>query len=233
LQRYVKRKTAEYGVAGILLAIVLTAVIYQFGVLPSVQPEPVKLGTFSSYEELKFFLVTQMDKARQFQGPIISPFFGSGKFFDALSPSVKNAPEHSSTNIQVSGADEADIVKTDGEYLYVVSNGNVYIIKAYPPEQAEVLSKINLNETYSIEIYVKGDRLAILGNHYPYYYPIPVFAEGTYTYSEEAFIKVYDISDRGNPILKRDVKLNGTLSGSRMIGDYVYGVVNQAVMGQI
>ena len=39
-----------------------------------------------------------------------------------------HAPEYSTTNIQVAGVDEADIVKTDGEYLYVVSGLNIYIL---------------------------------------------------------------------------------------------------------
>lgn len=230
MQRYVKEKSIAYGIAGVLLAIVLTGVIYQFNLQPTPQPTPLQFQTFSSYEELKTFLETRMDEAKQFYKPLISPFFGESDSFETLSSSVKGAPEHSTTNVQVAGVDEADIVKIgeEGEYLYVVSKGDVYILRAHPPEQAEVLSKISVNETYSIEIYVKGDRLAILGNHYPYYYPIPIFSDlGTYIYSEEAFIKVYDISDRKSPILKRDVKLNGTLSGSRMIGDYVYGVVNQ------
>jgi len=51
---------------------------------------------------------------------------------------------------------------------------------------------------------------------------------GPYVYTEEVFVKVYDITDRANPLLTRTIILNGTLSGSRMIGDYVYVVVNQA-----
>ncbi|MCP8309650.1 MAG: beta-propeller domain-containing protein, partial [archaeon] len=152
---------------------------------------------------------------------------------DKFAPEYSGAPGYSTTNIQVAGVDEADIVKTDGEYLYVVSGFNIYILRAYPPEQAEILSKIALNETYSLEIYVNGDRLAVLGKHYQYYYPlltIPERISGNiipYVYPEESFIKVYDIIDRENPVLKRTISLNGTISGSRMIGNYVYAVFNQ------
>ncbi|MDH5754883.1 MAG: beta-propeller domain-containing protein, partial [Candidatus Bathyarchaeota archaeon] len=60
------------------------------------------------------------------------------------------------------------------------------------------------------------------GNHYHF-----VLTRTPYAYTGETFIKVYDISDRANPVLTRTISLNGTLSGSRMIGNYVYAVVNQ------
>jgi len=68
--------------------------------------------------------------------------------------------EYSTTNIQAAGVDEADIVKTDGEYIYLVSGNNVSILKAYPTEEAEVLSKMTFNDTYPVGIFVSGDRLA-------------------------------------------------------------------------
>ena len=37
------------------------------------------------------------------------------------SQTTANKPSHSTTNIQVVGVDEADIVKTDGDYIYVIS----------------------------------------------------------------------------------------------------------------
>ena len=131
--------------------------------------------------------------------------------------------------------DEADIVKSDGEYLYVVSTPYIYILKAYPADQAEVVSKIEFNETYGVQIYVNEDKLVVLANHYPYLMyetfggeSIDTFAP--YPYVEETFVKVYDITDRANPVLSRTVTANGTMYGSRMIGDYVYVVVNQFIM---
>jgi hypothetical protein len=48
-------------------------------------------------------------------------------------------------------------------------------------------------------------------------------------YNEEMFVQVYDVTNKANPVLSRTVILDGTLSGSRMIGDYIYAVVNQAI----
>ena len=37
---------------------------------------------------------------------------------------------YSTTNVQVDGIDEADIVKTDGKYLYIAGNNVVRIVGA-------------------------------------------------------------------------------------------------------
>ncbi len=41
----------------------------------------------------------------------------------------------STTNNQVQGVDEGDTVKTDGQYLYVLSNNNLVILNAWPADQ--------------------------------------------------------------------------------------------------
>ncbi|MDR1160238.1 MAG: beta-propeller domain-containing protein, partial [Syntrophomonadaceae bacterium] len=52
--------------------------------------------------------------------------------------------EFSGTNVQVNGVDEADLVKTDGEFIYQVKGQEVMIVNA-PPQGAMVLSaKIDL-----------------------------------------------------------------------------------------
>jgi len=229
LQREVEKKTVTYGIAAVLLAVLLASIAYNLGVQPYIEPASSQIRRFSSYEELANFLKTNIELARQFEGQYLVPFFRGGEV-QFQGAEAKAAAAHSITNIQVAGVDEADIVKTDGEYLYVVSNGNIYILRAYPPEQAKVLSKIALGETYAAEIYVNGDKLAVLGN--PYSSP-PVIRADTYTgsapyaYTGEASVKVYDISDRASPVLKRTISLNGTLLSSRMISDYIYVVVNQ------
>ncbi len=217
MQREIRRKTVTYGMVATFLAILLTALCFEFGLLPYFPTGPLRLETFSSYDELENFLSANMEQAKNFGG-VYASFSGQRGQMAMLD--AESAPAHSTTNIQVAGVDEADVVKTDGEYLYVVSGNNISILKGYPPQQAEVLSKITLNETWNIQIYVNEDRLAILGGHFT---PIRI----AYMYSGEAFLKIYDISNKASPVLTRTLKANGTFSGSRMIGDYVYAVVNQ------
>lgn len=234
LEREIKRKTLTYGITALLLAVLFTAISYDLGVQLEVQPVFTQLQTFSSFEELTNFLQTNMKIAQEFSGRTTS--LGGWTVFDAQSsvPAPKTEADaplvHSTTNIQVVGVDEADIVKTDDAgYLYVVSRDTIYVLRAYPPTDAEVLSKISFNETYNLAIYVNNDRLIILGEHYPYETSIRIAPP--YFNIQEVFVKIFDISNRANPVLARAVSLNGTLSGSRMIGDYVYAVINQPVVG--
>jgi inhibitor of cysteine peptidase len=286
LQREIKNKTLTYGVAALLLAVILTATVYNFGIQPTMTPgpnappdfeappqteepptteapmtgepteeqptsdstpEPIpevpQLGTFSSYEELESFLTEGMKKAIQSENLALFNVQVDGERVttqDASPPVPAPAAgvysmnsEYSTTNVQVAGVDEADIVKSDGEYLYIISGQAIYILKAYPPDQAEVLSKIEVDETYDAQIYVNENKLVVLGSLSPYItYGFAEVTRGELwinpsVYNEEVFLRVYDITNREAPVLSRTVTLNGTLSGSRMIGDYVYAVVRQ------
>jgi len=233
MQREIKKRALLYGVVAVLSAIVLGAFVYNFGVYPPESQPPSSSGllrTFSSYDELRSFLLSNSKTQGAF------PFYGPSDV-DILrnSPEVRGTLEvasslkieYSTTNIQVAGVDEADIVKTDGEHIYLVSGNNVFISKAYPPNKAEVLSKITYsNDTYPVGIFVSsdGDRLAVLGGKYtmpsrsyyqPYYVDIKTFAD------------VYDISDKTKPALLGNFTMSGSYFNSRMIGEYVYFVISQ------
>jgi len=52
-------------------------------------------------------------------------------------------PEFSQTNVLERGIDEADIVKTDGKYIYLVDQGLVRVVSAYPPEQITTVAQIS------------------------------------------------------------------------------------------
>ncbi|MEM2104177.1 MAG: beta-propeller domain-containing protein [Candidatus Bathyarchaeia archaeon] len=221
MQREFRKKIVTYGFAAVLLAVLLTAVCYHFGVQPVTQLFP-ELKTFSSYEEIERFLKRNMEIMKNLKGRLAF-FSDSGLEAVPSSPDVKAAPAHSTTNIQVAGVDEADIVKVDDEgFLYVFSGDALYVVQAYPPEKLKVLSKI-VFETYSAEIYVNNDRLTVLGHSYNLLLERMPYRPNV----ETTFINIYDVSDRAAPKLTRRVILNGTLLGSRMIGNYVYAVVTQ------
>ena len=57
--------------------------------------------------------------------------------------SVQEETNYSTTNIQVENVDEADIVKTDGEYIYYVTNEEIYIIKA---KELKIITEIKFEE---------------------------------------------------------------------------------------
>jgi len=175
------------------------------------------LNRFKSYEELKEFL----------QHERVYPYYPYSPFVNSfgLRRQALNAMEgldYSKTNIQVEGVDEADIVKTDGEYIYVISGQKVIIVKAYPAEAAAVLSRITVNGTLK-QLFINEERLV-------------VFYEGGSYNEAKTCINIYDISDRAEPTIRSEIAVDGQYFSSRMIGDYVYVVIRKAaslVQGEV
>jgi len=198
-----------------------------------------QISQFASYGQLQEFV---KDNAgyKQFyfgfsRGDVFLQAAGAESVNAVPAPSVSG---HSTTNIQVAGVDEADIVKTDGEYIYLVSGNKTIIVQAYPSEQAEVLSEIEVGGTViGIFINEDADRLVVFEQetpNYPYY-DVRWGTEDKFYMpyiSPKVYIKVYDVSDIENPQLQREVSANGQYVSSRMIGDYVYVVVNEPVYEQ-
>ena len=161
--------------------------------------DQIALNKFSSYEELKTFLETSSSTPGLWLRPGVvrgDAVLESSEFSVKTTTPEPAASDYSKTNIQVGGVDEADIVKTDGEYIYIVSGGNVTIVKAYPPEEAEVMSKISFNGTIT-GIFVNDDRLIVLGNTVRFYgWLTRDLDDGEFTsmyQPPETCIKVYDV----------------------------------------
>jgi inhibitor of cysteine peptidase len=266
--------------------------------------DQIALNKFASYEELKNFLETASSSLPyNFWVRSGDVMLESGEYSVQattpepapavpIEPSEATDSDYSKTNIQVEGVDEADIVKTDGEYIYIVSGGNITIVKAYPPEEAKVLSKIIVEGSIT-GIFINGDKLAVFETEYGIYplyeggvvYDLGSSSEGVNESTEDdeavsvpppvngstavapveepprdpepkngstpddeprvpestepvvepeiiwepptTSIKVYDISNKENPVLTRNFSVDGNYFSARMIGDYVYVVTTQ------
>lgn len=154
------------------------------------------------------------------------------------------AREYSETNTQVEGVDEADFVKNDGEYIYILADGRFQIIDAWPPETAHVISDYEV-EGLPRKMFVHADRVVIYsslemlssGGDYPPSYwdmvPSDSYDECTYGYNCEFTgdgralkVTVLDISDLTNPVLIRETEFSGSLVNARRIGESVFSVVS-------
>ncbi len=181
-----------------------------------------QMNRFSSYQELESFLAIEPDYYfYERNGGLFT--LGTDSVAESAGPSLVpgQSKDYSDTNVQVVGVDEADIIKTDGEYIYYTSGTTVYIVKAYPSNDAELVSEIALDGGVS-QMYVNGDRMVLFtgGGSYSYRY------YDYYSYSADTGIKIYDISNRADPVLVRSVSSDGSYVSSRMIGDYVYVITN-------
>ena len=201
--------------------------------------DQTKIKKFANYDELKDFLA---------QAPESGAYFGGGMAMarDAVGLAVPTAPsgiseelmnaglsqksmqagsDYSTTNVQVAGVDEADIIKTDGKYIYAVSGKSIFITEVYPADSAKIISKIELKSTPQ-NLYLNGDSLVVLGQDDAIYAKMQGELKRIVPSrsSQYAFLKVFDISDKKNPKQVRDLDFEGSINNSRMIGDYVYAV---------
>lgn len=140
----------------------------------------------------------------------------------------KSAPDYSETNVQVEGVDEADIVKTDGEFIYVISNNKLHIVEAYPAEDAELLSSLELENVYPIEMFIDGDTVLVFGQEYYYYeYEEEIAYDYYYPRGDFTVILVIDVSDKEEPEIIREVEFEGNYLSSRKIGSTAYFVLRK------
>lgn len=140
--------------------------------------------------------------------------------------------DYSETNVQVEGVDEADYVKTDGKYIYYLTNNKLTITDVKDNNNLISASKIDFeNEEFiAQEIFLKDDKLVIIGttgheceittNQDKRYYP---------TYKSYTVARIYNIEDRTKPILERTIEIEGSYVSSRMIGDNVYLIANKYI----
>jgi uncharacterized secreted protein with C-terminal beta-propeller domain len=208
------------------------------------------LVRFSSYSELERFLLTRSScsygywngynkQLQLYGGPAsFGPAVPGALSGNAAATTVSTAPSHSETNNQVAGVDELDTVKTDGRYIYTVSNNTVAIVDAYPATSAQLLSRISLVNQTIDGIFVEGDRLSVVSeaprNPYSgsvYCGPLTMRASQLplarcFCYSsvqiQNTSISVYDLTSRSSPTLKTTVTTHGAFVGARLIGDLVY-----------
>ena len=146
--------------------------------------------------------------------------------------------DFSQTNTQVSNVDEADIVKTDGKYIYYVAQEKVYIINSETLKQESVITlKEDKENIYPSEIYINKNKLIVLvnGNMVKTMQTDVVSTDDEYTerissnLEQMARAIVYDISDKENPKQVREVAIDGYYVNSRMIGDNLYFISSKNV----
>lgn len=171
--------------------------------------------------------------------------YGSGSGKDAEKPAASSAnsdesvsdgsaasanssgQQHSSTYTQEEDVDEADIVKTDGKYIYYLSSiENQIIIAKASNGKAKRVSAVGGSPSGSFinDIYIAGDKLVVIGDDAGMQ---DTREKGGWT--EATAVTVYDITDRKNPKRTASYTQTGSLLSSRLIGNSLCLVTNDFV----
>ena len=162
---------------------------------------------------------------------------GSAKSGGAASYSGAAETESwSDTNVREEGVGEGDIVKTDGENLYILNGQKINIVSAASGE-LNSLAEIAMKESdFVTELYVESGRLVVV-------YSRSEYEEGTVSadseidgaetstdiavigggyYREYTCADVYDVSNPAEPALMGGISQSGYYNTMRVKDGYVY-----------
>lgn len=204
-----------------------------------------EMKKFESIEELKIFLQQRTSASAAPSYGVRTLAGGMEDAVMAVAESAEGAPapkaavsteEYSETNIQVEGVDEADFVKNDGRYIYIIADDKLLIVDAYDAENAEIVSETEIGNEYSDyysrrtakQLFINGDRLVLFveanekGFYFEKYDIVP-----RDTYRPRLYVYTYDITNRTDPDIVEKYSITGRYYQSRMIGDIVYAVTQE------
>jgi len=107
--------------------------------------------------------------------------------------STSSENDYSTTNIQVENVDEADITKTDGNYVYSISENNVLITNVENPENMKIEASLSNPGYVPEDIILYNGKLVVISTNYT--------SSSQYTYyskysNDNTMVTTYDISDK-------------------------------------
>jgi uncharacterized secreted protein with C-terminal beta-propeller domain len=179
------------------------------------------------------FKPTQKSQSGEFSGAAgtvraSSSSVPSSSLAAADAPPAEPGRKYSATNVQVKDVDEADIVKTDGTYVYVVTGNHLHIIRGYPAANAGIIATLQFSGTPG-SLYVNGDQLVLISSvqeRDDFRQCQPGACRYTIPVLQKTLVFIYSLKDPAHPALVREMKLDGLFRDSRMIGSTFYFVVN-------
>lgn len=132
---------------------------------------------------------------------------------------LSSSKDYSTTNIQVENVDEADITKTDGNYIYSISDSNVIITDVENPQEIKIVATIKLSDSsipedlilYKNELVVISSKSTTTSNSYY-----------RYNHKNNTVVRIYDITTKTNPTLIKSYELYEPYYTSRCINNVLY-----------
>ena len=112
--------------------------------------------------------------------------------------------------------DEADITKTDGDYIYSISEDNVIITNVQNPENIKIEATINSTGGIPEDLILYNDKLVVIsstGNYTSTY---------SYSYNAKTNVDIYNIEDKSYPSIEKSFELHEPYYTSRCINSELY-----------
>ena len=206
--------------------------------------------TVESYDDIYGMIETMQNSGMDSGGVMMESAVADGAVAaapaaagDAKTEMAAEAPattagglDYSETNVQVKGVDEADIVKTDGSYIYYVAGNQLNILKpdgaATRLVSSTALSGDDCWWGYNSVMFLLNNRLMIITQSFNTVWVND--ASGRYeTNTDQTSAVIYDVSNPEKPLQVVSLGQSGSYVSSRMIGDYVYLVTSQYIYNPV
>lgn len=184
------------------------------------------IKSFANYEEIKnmlhnVFVYDNYFEYDESDGPVFGNDLGSINEAVPYLGSAGGSGGLNSTYTQVLGVDEADTIKTDGEYIYYMDTDRTISIIKTDNGKTEFITKLEkpltkeIAESYFSDFYIYNDKLIVL---------ISSRNPSTSNSGYNTGVYLYDISDKRNITLSDRFIQCGAYCSSRMIDNKLYVV---------
>ncbi|MFF2753253.1 beta-propeller domain-containing protein [Psychrobacillus sp. NPDC058041] len=145
--------------------------------------------------------------------------------------SSDKSSDHSTTNNQVEGVDEADSVKTDGSRIFTINENNVAIINVEDPMNMKEESKIKFGDDFYPTQLLLSDRTLIIMGQKNIYQSLDLkstqdMARIALPRNQLTTVYFYDISNPKSPKLSREIGTEGYMNGARLTDNTLYYVTS-------
>jgi hypothetical protein len=140
--------------------------------------------------------------------------------------------DYSGTNVQVAGIDEPDVVKTDGERIFVVALGELHWIDA--SGTPKIVASMPL-DGWGHQLFLAGDRLLVMtsdgGIGIERFIEGGVSLDSQVNQSQRVVLTEVDVSDPSSMEAVRTLMLDGTILSSRMADGSIRVVIQSRPVG--
>lgn len=137
---------------------------------------------------------------------------------------AEETKEYSTTNIQVENVDEADITKTDGNYIYSLSENAVIITDVRKAEEMKVVAKIADGDSNTMpeDLLLYQDKLVVIyekvKSNFSYY--------SSYNNKNTTYVAIYNISNPEEPKEIKNYEIEQSYYTSRCIEGKLYVIAS-------
>ncbi|WP_342558065.1 beta-propeller domain-containing protein [Metasolibacillus sp. FSL K6-0083] len=191
----------------------------------------VKFNVVKAVEQIK----STKDLVTYFETVLNNQNFGYGRVQNEMmetSESVADSAasgkssDHSTTNNQVEGIEEGDIVVTDGRYIYAIVENELVITDAKNPKNIKVVAKKAFKDNQYLTKLILHNSLLIVA--YDSYEERPLEGKDYMQSISLSKFAFFDVENADSPKLLREIGQEGHIAGIRKQGDVLYMVTNSS-----